>query len=166
MSRPEWEHWSNATDRMGGPRSADLAALADRVEVTDGAASVVPGISIIPTPGHTPGHSSFLVESGRQRAVVLGDAIHCPIQITAPEWGFAQDANPDAARAARQVLLRELEQPETVVAGAHFPNAIFGRVLPGEVPHRVAFDVAPPAPLQTLEAEAPPGSFRLPALAS
>ena len=163
MFRSEWEHWITRTG-TGGPSDRDVAALGPRVELLDGEAEIVPGIHVVPTPGHTPGHCSFLVSSGGRRAVVLGDAVHCPLQISHPEWAFAQDANPEAARHARERLLRELDAPHTVVVGPHFPDAVFGRVLPGVVPRRVAFDVAAPAALQLVAAEAPPGQVLLPPL--
>jgi len=132
--------------------------------IYDGEAVVVPGIRVVPTPGHTPGHCSFLVSSGTERAVVLGDAIHCPLQISHPEWAFAADANPDAATRAREQLLRELDAPHTTVVGPHFPDAIFGRVLTGPVSRSVAFDVAAPADPQVLAAEAAEGNVVLPPL--
>lgn len=163
MFRNEWEHWIARTG-AGGPSEPDVAALTERVDLLDGENEIVPGITAVPTPGHTPGHCSFLVVSGNQRAVVLGDAVHCPLQITHPEWTFVADVNPDAARRARERLLPELDAPDTVVVGAHFPDAVFGRVLAGEVPRRVAFDIAVPVPPQTVAADAPPGSLMLPAL--
>jgi glyoxylase-like metal-dependent hydrolase (beta-lactamase superfamily II) len=164
MFRDEWEYWVTRTG-AGGPSEADVAALSKRTDLLDRESEVLPGITAVPTPGHTPGHCSFLVESGNQRAVVLGDAIHCPLQISHPEWEFAADANPDAARRARERLLPELDAPDTVVVGPHFPDAVFGRVLAGVVPRRVAFDVAVPAPPQVVIAEAPPGAVKLPPLA-
>ena len=143
----------------------DIEALRERVDLVDGETTVVPGITMVPTPGHTPGNCSFLVSSGTARAVVLGDAIHCPLQISHPEWAFAADANPEAARRAREALLREMDAPGTVVVGPHFPDAVFGRVLAGTAPRRVAFDVAPPAAPQVVAAEAPPGLVVLPPLA-
>jgi len=163
MSRSEWTHWETKPD-VGGPTVADLAALAAVVELTDGEATIVPGITIVPTPGHTPGHCSFVVSSGTARAVVLGDAIHCPAQISHPEWAFAQDANPDAARRAREHLVRDLDDPATVVVGPHFPDAVFGRVLAGPVARRVAFDVAPVGAPQIVVPDAPPGAVVLPPL--
>jgi glyoxylase-like metal-dependent hydrolase (beta-lactamase superfamily II) len=163
MFRSEWDHWITRTG-TGGPTEQDVEALAGRVELLDGESEIVPGIHIVATPGHTPGHCSFLVSSGVQRAVVLGDAIHCPIQISHPEWAFAQDVNPDAARRSREQLLRELDAPDTVIVGPHFPDAVFGRVLAGVVPLRVAFDVAVPAAPQLVAAEAPTGRVLLPPL--
>jgi glyoxylase-like metal-dependent hydrolase (beta-lactamase superfamily II) len=163
LSRAEWDHWETRPD-SGGPTGADVAALAARAELVDGETTLVPGITVMPTPGHTPGHCSFLVSSGTQRAVVLGDAIHCPLQISHTEWAFSADANPKAAQAAREQLVRELDAPDTVVVGPHFPDAVFGRVLAGTVPRRVAFDVAAPAAPQSLVPDAPAGSLVLPPL--
>lgn len=163
MSRAEWEHWT-ANPGGGGPTERDLAPLAERAELIDGEATVAPGITLVPTPGHTPGHCSFLVSSGTQRAIVLGDAIHCPLQITHPEWAFMADVNPEAARRTRERLFDELDAPGSVVVGPHFPDAVFGRVLAGSMPRRVAFDVAVPAAPQAVSPEAPPGEVFLPPL--
>jgi glyoxylase-like metal-dependent hydrolase (beta-lactamase superfamily II) len=165
LSTAEWDHWHDQVG-VGGPDAHDIAALESRVELVDGETTVMPGIAMIPTPGHTPGHCSFLVTSGTERAVILGDAIHCPLQITHPEWEFSSDANPRAAQNAREHLLRELDAPHTTVVGPHFPDAVFGRVLPGTVPLQVAFDVAPPAAPQAIEPEAPAGSVLLAPLAT
>jgi glyoxylase-like metal-dependent hydrolase (beta-lactamase superfamily II) len=162
MTRAEWEHWRGAPP--GGPDVEDIHALDPRVELLDGEVTIAPGITLVPTPGHTPGHASLLVSSGGERAVVLGDAIHCPLQITHPEWAFVGDANPAAAIRAREALLRELDAPDTRVVGPHFPDAVFGRVLGGPVARRVAFDVVPAPDAQALAPEAPPGEILLPPL--
>jgi glyoxylase-like metal-dependent hydrolase (beta-lactamase superfamily II) len=159
MSRAEWDYWRG--DAIGGPDAADLGALQPRVELVDGEVDIAPGVRVVPTPGHTPGHCSFLITSGRERAVVLGDAIHCPLQILHPEWAFTADVNPGAAVRAREALLRELDAPHTRVVGPHFPDAVFGRVLGGPVTRRVAFDVVPPAPVQALAPEPGPGDVLL-----
>jgi glyoxylase-like metal-dependent hydrolase (beta-lactamase superfamily II) len=163
MLEPEWDHWSTRPG-TGGPSEHDIAALADHVELVDAESTILPGIRIIPTPGHTPGHCSFLVESGAERAVVLGDAIHCPLQISHPEWAFVADSNPEVARTTREQLLRELDAPDTTVVGPHFPDAVFGRVLAGIVPRRIAFDLATPVAPQVIEPEAPAGEMVLPPL--
>lgn len=163
VHRTEWDHWTPVSG-VGGPSEVDVAALSERIEFVDGGGPVLPGIDIVPTPGHTPGHCSFLITSGAERSVVLGDAIHCPLQLTHPEWAYVADVNPQASQRAREHLLRELEQPGTSVVGPHFPDAVFGRLLTTTAPHRVAFDIAPPAPVQPLAAEAPAGQMFLPAL--
>jgi glyoxylase-like metal-dependent hydrolase (beta-lactamase superfamily II) len=163
MSTAEWEHWTGAP-MLGGPSETDVSALPDRLELVDGEVEVVPGIVMLPTPGHTPGHCSFAVVDGPHRAVILGDAVHCPVQITHPEWNYAGDIVPAAALRSRAALVAELERPDTVAVGAHFTEAVFGRVLADEMPRRVLFDVAPPPTRQVVAADAPPGSFLLPGL--
>ena len=163
LAREEWDHWAGQPD-AGGPGAREIDALTSRVDLLDGETTIVPGLRVVPTFGHTPGHCSFLVESGAERAVVLGDAIHCPLQITHPEWAFSADANPDQARQAREHLLRALDEPHTTVVGPHFPDAVFGRVLGGETERRVAFDVVPTPEPQVVAGEAPTGEIFLPPL--
>lgn len=163
MATAEWEWWHDKPD-AGGPSDVEIDVLATRVELIDGEVDILPGIAAVPTPGHTPGHCSFRVSSGSERAVVLGDAIHCPLQISHPEWAFLADTNPQAAQHAREQLIRELEEPDVAVVGAHFANAIFGRVVNGPVAKRVAFDIVVPGSPQTMAPEAPPGAVVLPAL--
>jgi glyoxylase-like metal-dependent hydrolase (beta-lactamase superfamily II) len=141
LSCAEWEHWNDKPD-LGGPTQADIDVLTARVELVDGEDVVAPGITAVPTHGHTPGHLSFRVTSGDERALILGDAIHCPLQVSHPEWAFMADGAPDAARRAREQLLRELDEPEVTVVGPHFPDAVFGRVVTEPTGRRVAFDVA------------------------
>jgi hypothetical protein len=90
---------------------------------------------------------------------VLGDAIHCPLQLSHPEWEFSADVAPDTAVRSREHLLRELEAPDTVVVGPHFPDAVFGRVVTAAAPTQVLFDVAPPAPPQAVRPDAAPGTI-------
>jgi hypothetical protein len=62
--------------------------------------------------------------------VLLGDVMHCPVQVTEPEWGSMADADPAMAKAARETLLRELDgEPGTLVGAPHFPGVSFGRLL-------------------------------------
>lgn len=56
---------------------------------------VLPGISAIPLPGHTDGHTGFRLESGKESLLVWGDIVHFPqIQIARPEVAIAFDQAP------------------------------------------------------------------------
>jgi glyoxylase-like metal-dependent hydrolase (beta-lactamase superfamily II) len=106
-------------------------AEAGRVSLIDGDATVAPGISTMAAPGHTPGHVVIVLSSGQERALLLGDAISCPVQLDETDWSAMSDVDPAMARRTRERLWKELEGDHTVGAGAHFPELRFGRVLAG-----------------------------------
>lgn len=106
-------------------------AEADRVRTLDGDVTVAPGITAVAAPGHTPGHTCIVVSSGHERALLLGDAITCPVQLEETDWSAMSDVDPGLAAATRERLWRELEGDGTVGVGAHFPELQFGRVLTG-----------------------------------
>jgi glyoxylase-like metal-dependent hydrolase (beta-lactamase superfamily II) len=102
----------------------------------------VPGITAVATPGHTPGHISFVVSSGTARAIILGDMIHCPVEIGESELDFVFDVDPKLSRETKARIERELARPDTVMVGPHFPNLVFGRVLQGSVPASIDFSLS------------------------
>ena len=111
------------------PDDAQAAVLKEQVRVVADGDSPFPGVSIMVTAGHTPGHASFVVSGADRRAIVLGDAVHCPIELVVPNLGFVHDIDPGQAAAAQARLDRELTRPGTVVAGGHFPAPAFRKLL-------------------------------------
>jgi len=93
---------------------------------------IAPGVSVIATPGHTPGHAGIVLSSGTERAFILGDAISCPVQLTETEWSGMGDMDPKLARQSQEVVAREAEATGALLTAAHFPGLTFGRVLMGE----------------------------------
>lgn len=126
------EDWAHFVD--GDPEGAGrkLGPVADRLETWDATTTLAPGLDTMPTPGHTPGHTALVVSSGADRALLLGDAIHCPAELTESEWDGMGDVDPALARRTREALLRELEDTGSPATGAHLPGLRFGRVLPAE----------------------------------
>jgi glyoxylase-like metal-dependent hydrolase (beta-lactamase superfamily II) len=103
-----------------------------RLRPVDHDTTVAPGVTVTMTPGHTPGHLSVIVASRGRRALLLGDAIICPVQLDEPTWRSIGDVDPGLAQRVRERLFRELEDGTTLAAGAHFPELRFGRVLAGQ----------------------------------
>jgi glyoxylase-like metal-dependent hydrolase (beta-lactamase superfamily II) len=116
--------------------------MAKRLALMADLETPVPGITAVATPGHTPGHISFVISSGTARAVILGDMIHCPVEIGQSELDFVFDVDPKLNRETKARIERELARPDTVTVGAHFPNLVFGRVLPGSAPLSIDFSVS------------------------
>jgi glyoxylase-like metal-dependent hydrolase (beta-lactamase superfamily II) len=104
-----------------------------RIRLVTGDTNVAAGVDVMMTPGHTPGHLSVIVSSGRHRALLLGDAIVCPLQLDEPTWQSIGDVDPALAAKVRERLFRELEDENTQGVGAHFPELQFGRVLTGSL---------------------------------
>ena len=128
----EWQHWAGKNDPAGIYEETETA-IRDRVELFDSDRTVAPGVSVMSTPGHTPGHNSVVVSSGTERAIILGDVVHCPVQLEEEEeWACVFDVDGALARSTRDKLLAELEGSDAVVAGGHFSDFSFGRVMQGE----------------------------------
>jgi glyoxylase-like metal-dependent hydrolase (beta-lactamase superfamily II) len=106
-----------------------LAAIADRMQTWDGSGPVCPGVDAMSAPGHTPGSTILVMSSGTARGMLLGDVVHCPVELLDDEWGGVGDVDPALARRTRLALTRELEGTDTPVAAAHFPGLVFGRLL-------------------------------------
>ncbi len=109
-----------------------FSAVESRFEPAEDGMTVAPGINVISTPGHTPGHAGIVLSSGHQRAFVLGDAISCPVQLEETEWSGLGDIDKDLARRSQEAVVRELEGTDDLMTAAHFPGLTFGRVLRGE----------------------------------
>src|SRR5206468_3597762 len=99
------------------------------VEFMNGEQSLTRELTAVPTPGHTPGHMSILVTSKGERALVLGDAAHSPVQVLEPDWVSRADMDPDLTRQTRKALLDRLEREQILVAAGHFAAPAVGRIV-------------------------------------
>ncbi|MBN3759655.1 MBL fold metallo-hydrolase [Burkholderia sp. Ac-20365] len=84
-----------------------------------------PGIRALVEPGHTPGHSIYVVESASQRLLVWGDIVHvAAIQLQNPAASVEYDSDARAAQRARRELLDLAAGRRDLVAAAHiaFPG--------------------------------------------
>lgn len=98
-----------------------------RIDPITGPAEPIPGITIVPTPGHTPGHVSVRVGSDDEALLVLGDALVHPVQILDPEAAYAFDEDKQRAVETRKMILRDLAAGQTMVIAAHLHGT--GRVV-------------------------------------
>ncbi len=128
----EFEFWRAHPDLPSAPSAeAVLDPLESRLTTAADGQAVAPGVTLRATPGHTPGHQVVILSSGPERAVLMGDVLHCPVQLVEPEWSVLFDVDAAMARRTRERLLDELEGTDVQVACGHFPEAAFGRVVRG-----------------------------------
>jgi glyoxylase-like metal-dependent hydrolase (beta-lactamase superfamily II) len=102
------------------------AGLAKPIE---GPAEVCEGVRLIPTPGHTPGHCSVLIESKGETAMITGDFIHHPIQFNDPGLVSPFDVDNDTAVATRRRIFGEYADTPTLIIGTHFAGPTAGKLV-------------------------------------
>ncbi len=85
-------------------------------------------VSLMPTPGHTPGHVSILIKSAGREALITGDAMHSTAQCACPHWHFKFDSDPEQAVMSRRQLLERASEADLRVLGSHFTLPSIGRV--------------------------------------
>ncbi|MET9499418.1 MBL fold metallo-hydrolase [Streptomyces sp. NPDC006552] len=108
------------------------AGLLDLVDVPAGGTQIAPGVRLLPTPGHTPGHIAVELSSHGATAVITGDCVHHPVQLAHPAIGACVDIDPVRSEATRRALLASLAGTDTLVLGTHFAPPTAGRVVAHE----------------------------------
>jgi glyoxylase-like metal-dependent hydrolase (beta-lactamase superfamily II) len=129
MSAADVEHWRKAEEPLS-PFAVSVQPLVER-GVVDAVAldhRISPSVSLLPTPGHTPGHVSVRIESRGESAVITGDMVHSPVQLARPQWSSIADSDADEAIRSRQRLLDLAGGSGVLVMGTHFPGRTAGRV--------------------------------------
>lgn len=137
IGRAEWDYWTDpdTIDTIGAERQSfavgaarRLDVIADQVTLIEGDAEVLPGVMAVASPGHTPGHMSYLVQMGSQGVLVTGDAIgNGHVAFERPDFPSAADQDQPAGRASRAALLDRITADDLLVAGFHVGNGGLGR---------------------------------------
>ncbi|MET9763259.1 MBL fold metallo-hydrolase [Streptomyces sp. NPDC006372] len=145
-SRTEREFWAgHAMDEARRQMFCDSvqpveeAGLLDLVDVPAEGVEVTPGLRLIPTPGHTPGHVAVELTSRGRTALITGDCVHHPVQLAHPGIGACVDIDPGRSEVTRRGLLGSLAGTDTLLLGTHFAPPTAGRV----VTHQGAFRLSP-----------------------
>jgi glyoxylase-like metal-dependent hydrolase (beta-lactamase superfamily II) len=131
---------SLAVSFMGGRGSSELLPpMLDRLETWSEDGSILPGIDVRSAPGHTPGSTVVVISSGTERAMLLGDVVHCPAELLSNDWEMIGDVDRQLALRTREALAKELEDSDIPAAASHFPGLEFGRLLAGQGRRRWSF---------------------------
>lgn len=131
IGRREFDHWTSEGDDDQQEILGDSvqpifdAGLATLVEMNH---RITDEISLIPTPGHTPGHVSVRIESKGERALITGDVLHHPCQFARPHWSPSFDSDPVAGAHMRRAVMEEVADAPVLVIGTHFAAPTAGRV--------------------------------------
>lgn len=131
VAAAEWEPFWRREIEVGAPSWDGFMVPMSRVLRTFGdGAEIWPGVTALVTPGHSPGHTTYVIAaSGGRHVLVFGDAFHTPAQLAHPEWPSGPDTDTGAVLKARRTLLTRLLLPRTHAFAFHFGDQAFGRVV-------------------------------------
>ena len=130
-------------------RQASLAPYGERVtRLSQGTAEAAPGFEVTPLPGHTPGHTGYVIGQGTDRLWLWGDIVHAAaLQFPRPEATIAFDTDRAAAAASRGLAFDRAANERLLVAGVHLPFPGLGYVTRGADGQGYRFEPAPWLPL-------------------
>lgn len=123
FNKREWEHWKD------DPAPEDQAVVqqnilpiieAGKVEWVDNAWEIDDAVSLVPTPGHTPGHCSVKLRSNGREAFITGDMMIHPVQIAEPQWSQLADADKALAIETRTRFVDQHCDTDVMILGTHF----------------------------------------------
>ncbi len=130
IQQAEWDFWTSTDElKQGAQYDNVLSPIVDAglVDFVEGEHALTSEVVTVPTPGHTPGHVSFAVSSGGEKAYVLGDAAHHLVQLTETDWCPSADVNTDDSTASRHKLFDQIEAENALIASGHFNFPGLGR---------------------------------------
>ncbi|MFJ8210434.1 MBL fold metallo-hydrolase [Streptomyces sp. NPDC096033] len=134
-SRTEWDHWAaTELDEARAQMFRDSvhpvreAGQYDLVDVPEQGHEVAPGVFLVPAPGHTPGQVAVELRGSDRRALITGDSIHHPVQLTHPHVHSCVDVEPAQAIRTRVWLLDGVADTDALLLGTHFPRPTAGTV--------------------------------------
>ncbi|MDA1074597.1 MAG: MBL fold metallo-hydrolase [Proteobacteria bacterium] len=132
LAEKEWQYWdANEDEAQYGPIMADSVRPvieAGLVDFIDWEHEVTPEIRLEPTPGHTPGHVSIHIRSNGEEALITGDCIHHPCQMTRTDWCSSADFDQTVGRQTREGLLERYVDQDILIIGTHFATPTAGHI--------------------------------------
>ncbi|MCH2263847.1 MAG: MBL fold metallo-hydrolase [SAR86 cluster bacterium] len=132
IAEKEWRYWdANEDEDLYGPVIADSVRPivdAEMVDFVDDHFRLCKEVSLIPTPGHTPGHVSVLITSKKKKALITGDFIHHPVQMTKTDWCSSADYDQAQGQITRETLLEKYVDRDILIIGTHFATPTAGYI--------------------------------------
>jgi glyoxylase-like metal-dependent hydrolase (beta-lactamase superfamily II) len=136
----DWEFWMSEENAAKAESSTMMknyfanvkkiyAGIESKVTKYDWGKEVAPGITSIAAPGHTPGHTAFVVASGDAKVLIQSDVTNIPeFFLRNPDWHVVFDVDPDLAQATRHKFYDMASAEKAMVIGFHFTFPSIGHV--------------------------------------
>ncbi len=138
FAKREYDYWKAANRESAGSEPVNHNAFIDSVlpVIEAGQAQLVAddhqiedGIWLEPAPGHTPGNVVIHVARNGGRALLVGDAVHSPVQLAKPALSSRFCANPVQSAETRARIIDQVAETDTAFLTAHFPTPTAGRIV-------------------------------------
>ena len=112
--------------RLGGLHRTHVRPLmaSGLIDAVDGRTEPLPGIALVPTPGHTAGHQSVFVDTGEDQLIISGDVFVHPAQLEDSALAYAYEDDPVRAEQSRRAVLTAAAERPSVLAPAHFATTL------------------------------------------
>lgn len=120
----DWMFFEDADDdedytaRHGLDRVHELGML----DLGEDDREVVPGVTVVHTPGHTPGHRSVVVQEGDRTVLLTGDLLHLPVQAEHPSWRSSHDEDPAEGATSRTTMLERARDRAWTIGVPHLAH--------------------------------------------
>jgi glyoxylase-like metal-dependent hydrolase (beta-lactamase superfamily II) len=138
IGQAEFDYWTNpdTVNTIGEARTTfavgaerRLSAIAEQITFLSDGDEAVPGVTARLSAGHTPGHMAYVIGSGSEAVMVLGDAIgNHHLAFARPGWASGSDQDPEMGAATRLQLFEQIMAEDMAVIGFHLPEGGMGRV--------------------------------------
>ncbi len=150
INKKEIDHWfsddemAKVDDRkreryFGWAREQIAPYRQAHLRLAEDGEQVLPQITLVECAGHTPGHSTWLLQSAGSHMIIWGDLAHVPeIQVARPEVSMSFDYDPDQAALNRTALLARIFEEKMLIAGMHIHFPGFGWLVKEQHGYRVA----------------------------
>jgi len=132
VQRGEW-HWAHVkNERIAAsylPHNFDPVEQAGRFAFVDGETEIVPGVTVRPTPGHTPHHQSVILRSDDETAIFLADVVPTSAHLPLP-WCMGYDVEPLVTLESKRTLYEQARRENWLLVFEHDPAVAWGRLDP------------------------------------
>ncbi len=132
VAEKEWHYWDAVADEQeyGSVLGDSVRPVVDAglVDFIDWEYKLCDEIWLEPTPGHTPGHVSVRISSDNNEALITGDCIHHPCQMTRTDWCSSADYDQAQGQRTREDLLAKYADQDILIIGTHFATPTAGHI--------------------------------------
>ncbi len=139
MWKKEWDFWTSEESKsmfdeqlakvLFGVAQKNLPPIQGQLDLIDRETEIVPGISAVEAPGHTPGHIALQLSSAGEQFLYFADTLLHPIHAERPEWHSIVDLDPRQVEITRHRLLDRAASEKALVLSFHFPFPGLGHVV-------------------------------------